>query len=447
LNRWTAALAAVLLLAATAGAKGEGRVEGRVRGPKKKGLRDAPVLVRVKAWPGGRFQWRSFETATNRRGRFELEDVVPPGTRYGVYAAVLAPGHTLTSRYVWSPDDSPVERIELDVLPAVKTRLRFRDADGTALAGLEVFPTLRAEPGRPRHIATPGKGGTGISKSEADGVATLRWFRPGEWVAADVRHPSGRWTRHHFVVPADGETIDIPEKAPPTPDLDLTAEGDGRKRYFLTGPKGGDVEPEAGYGLLLVLPGGTGGADFRPWVRERYGDWVDAGWVTAQLVAPVWDPGNEDRVVWPSEEATQAAMRFTTEAFVNAVVADVGKRVKIDPTRIVAAGWSSSGPALYRIMTLADTPVRGYFITMSVFLRNQLDSLGNVRGRAAFILHSPEDDRCNPFHAKVARKTLKKNGAEVAYAEYEGGHGWSNEATEAGRRALHWIDSALRSAR
>ena len=53
---------------------------------------------------------------------------------------------------------------------------------------------------------------------------------------------------------------------------DLRAGKDEKKRYFLVGPHQGVAAPKKGYGLLVVMPGGDGSADFHPFV-----DWSKKG--------------------------------------------------------------------------------------------------------------------------------------------------------------------------
>ena len=51
---------------------------------------------------------------------------------------------------------------------------------------------------------------------------------------------------------------------------DLRAGKDENKRYFLIGPHKDSKTPNEGYGLIVVLPGGDGGADFHAFVKRIY---------------------------------------------------------------------------------------------------------------------------------------------------------------------------------
>src|SRR5687767_11519778 len=70
---------------------------------------------------------------------------------------------------------------------------------------------------------------------------------------------------------------------------ELKAGGDEKKRYFLIGAK--EKGPEGGYGLLVVLPGGDGGAEVNPFMKRVWKNALPEGWLVAQMVAvPSDDP-------------------------------------------------------------------------------------------------------------------------------------------------------------
>ena len=203
------------------------------------------------------------------------------------------------------------------------------------------------------------------------------------------------------------------------------------------GPKAGDIQPEAGYGLILVLPGGPGDDSFRGWVRERYDDWVDRGYVFAQLVSKHWQPNPP--IIWPTEASPLDGMKFGTEEFVEEVVADVAERVELDRSRIFTVSWSSSGPACYHIASRKKTSVTGSLIAMSIYRRDLLDSTKHLKKRPFFLLHSPTDAKCPLRMAEDGRDALRKYKAVVEWSTYEGGHGWAGDSVEQARHALRWL--------
>jgi hypothetical protein len=137
-----------------------------------------------------------------------------------------------------------------------------------------------------------------------------------------------------------------PEPAPADPLADVAdvmaqdvrISGDeNKKRYFLIGAKV-PRPTAAGYGLLIVLPGGDGSADFRPFVRRIHTNVLNGRWLIAEAVAPRWDEGQFRQVVWPTAASRYPAARFTTEEFVRDIVADARARAQVDPRRVILLG-------------------------------------------------------------------------------------------------------------
>src|SRR5262249_52669660 len=126
---------------------------------------------------------------------------------------------------------------------------------------------------------------------------------------------------------------------------DLRAGKDEHKRYFLIGPAKDAPPPKNGYGLLVVLPGGDGSADFHPFVKRIFKNALPNGYVVAQPVAMKWT--DKQQIVWPTAKNRVEGMKFTTEEFIDAVIKDTGDKHKLDPERVFTLTWSSSGPAAY----------------------------------------------------------------------------------------------------
>lgn len=228
------------------------------------------------------------------------------------------------------------------------------------------------------------------------------------------------------------------------PDQDLIAAGNPRMRYFLMGPREGADAPAGGFGLVLILAGGDGSADFHPFCMRILKNAMPPGFVAAHLVAPVWTD-DRNRVVWPTLGLPDAAAEFTTEAFIASVVKDVRQRVDIDPRRIFTLGWSSSGPALYAMSLRPDSPVTGTFVAMSVFRPQLLPDLAAADGHPYYILHSPDDWIKFDEHAAVAARMLGEHGANVKLQTYAGGHGWHGDVFGNIRRGIDWLNAASRA--
>jgi predicted esterase len=240
-----------------------------------------------------------------------------------------------------------------------------------------------------------------------------------------------------LVTVTPGRRLTAQDDVADIPSQDLRADKDENKRYFLVGPHQGVAAPKEGYGLLVVLPGGDGSANFHPFVKRIYKNSVPNGYLLAQPVAVNWTDKQE--IVWPTDKNRVDGMKFPTEEFVEAVVKDVGGRHKLDPQRVFTLTWSSSGPAAYAI-SLSSKAVTGSFIAMSVFKPDLLPPLEKAKGHGYFLYHSP-DDRVCPFRmAQRAVEDLRKSGATAKLTTYDGGHGWRAGLYDHIREGVQWLE-------
>lgn len=259
-----------------------------------------------------------------------------------------------------------------------------------------------------RHLAGSG---IGILLLTAAALATANTRRDDEDFTADV--------------------ADIPSQ-------ELKAADDAEKRYFLIGPKKDAKEPAEGFGLVLILPGGDGSADFLPFVKRIYKNALSDRYVAAQPVAVKWTDGQQ--IVWPTKTVPVDKMKFTTEDFLDAVIADVAKKHKLDRERIFTLSWSSSGPAAYAASLREKGGVTGSFVAMSVFNPKYLPPLEGAKGHAYYLYHSEEDRVCPYRMAKQAEGKLTANGAKVHLETYGGGHGWRGNVFGDIREGVEWLE-------
>ena len=233
---------------------------------------------------------------------------------------------------------------------------------------------------------------------------------------------------------AESDVGDVPAER-------LYVEGNEKMEYFLIGAAKEKPTPESGYRLVIVMPGGDGSADFHPFVRRIWKYAMDkSDFIVAQPIAVRWMPNQQ--IVWATENAKVEKQEFSTETFVESVVADVSRRVKVDPRYVFTMSWSSSGPAAYAIALQEKTAITGSYIAMSVFKPNDYSLLEHAKGRLFAIQHSPEDRVC-PFRmAKDAEKQLTERGARVKFMEYPGGHGWSGNVYGRIRENLDWLQTS-----
>ena len=283
---------------------------------------------------------------------------------------------------------------------------------------------------------------TGVQYSESHNGA---WWR--KW-----------WEENKSKYPKDVQAIEIPDvraqfvamkkaaKAADDPQKDIADipvkdlhVGDNKNmRYFLIGPRKEAEAPESGYKLVVVMPGGDGSADFNPFIRRMFKYAMNNDYLVVQPVAFKWKPNQQ--IVWPTRKNKVDGQKFATEDFVEAIIRDVEAKYKVDKKAVYTLTWSSSGPAAYAIALAKDTPVTGSYIAMSVFHPDSLPPLAAARGRAFYIEHSPEDQVCPFDQAKQAEESLKKEGANVQFNTYEGGHGWHGDIFTNIHNGVKWLE-------
>jgi predicted esterase len=255
-----------------------------------------------------------------------------------------------------------------------------------------------------------------------------------------TRHALLAITAGCFLIPPATARDDEPDDIKDVKSQDQRAGKDEQKRYFLIGPAKDAKAPAGGFGLIVVMPGGPGSADFHPFVKRIFKNSVPPGYLVAQPVAVKWNAKQE--VVWPTAKDKDKidGLKFTTEQFVDAVIDDVAAKHKLDPARVFTLSWSSSGPAAYPI-SLTNPKVRGSFVAMSVFRPDWFPPLDRAKGHAYFLYHSPDDPVCPYRMAKQAADELGKNGAKVTLKDYAGGHGWRAGLFDHIREGIVWLEN------
>jgi len=220
------------------------------------------------------------------------------------------------------------------------------------------------------------------------------------------------------------------------PAQDLTVKDQPKQRYFLIGET--TKAPDKGFGLIVVLPGGDGSADFHPFVKRIYKNAVPDGYLMAELVAV--SSKNPNQIVWPTAKLTDKKQTFATEAFISNVVAELKAKHKIDASRVFTLSWSSGGYAAYVASIAKDTPINGSFIAMSVFPMAQMKPMTAAKGQKYFLLHSPQDQVCAYSNTKMAKSQLTRSGAAVTVTDYEGGHGWMGDVWGNIAAGITWLE-------
>ncbi len=308
--------------------------------------------------------------------------------------------------------------------------------------------------GTPAAIYTVGQNGlsplTGVKQTEEKDVAWWRaWWEknrarygpkfkdleiPSRYTPEQLKAMEEKAAKERAERAAEAELKDIPATM-------VAAGYDNNQRYVLIGHRPGKSEPEGGFKVLLVLPGGDGGADYKAFCQRIWKNCLDDKWVVCQLVAPKWDKEQSDSIVWPTKGSPYKAAKFTTEDFAENVIADVRKRCEINVKQVYVLGWSSGGPPAYALMLRKkpDTNLAGALIAMSVFKPEQTDGLQHAKGRRFFLLHSPEDKTVPLRFAEEAKLGLSKSGGAAELKTYEGGHGWLGDPFANIKAGVEWL--------
>jgi hypothetical protein len=192
----------------------------------------------------------------------------------------------------------------------------------------------------------------------------------GGTMAMNARHPVGLVTTLCClaapVLAQGGDPKDkVPDDIADVPSVACKAGGDEHKQYFLIGHDPEQKAPRDGYKLVLIMPGGDGGAAFEAFCRRIWKNALDESYVAAQLVSKNWTDGQV--VVWPTDGSRVEDMEFTTEQFLAAVIEDVETQLEVDRAQIFTLSWSSSGPAAYAAALDDKSRITGSFVAMSVF--------------------------------------------------------------------------------
>jgi predicted esterase len=251
-------------------------------------------------------------------------------------------------------------------------------------------------------------------------------------IALQMYGPGKVWFDDLEVVYSE-QNPDDPQAAAPKP-IEIQV-GEAKGEYLFAPPQ---EESKTANGLLIVLPGGAGTANFHPFVRRIHENCLSKDFAVAQPLAKKWT--NDQFVVWPTASSRTEAAKFTTEELVEAVIEHVGKTTKLDPERIYLLAWSSGGPAAYATLLQKETAISGAFIAMSVFKPDQYPDASNAKGRRVYLLHSPEDRVCPYRMAASAKEALTKADVKTTLVDYNGGHGWRGDVFGMIRAGVAWLE-------
>ncbi len=340
----------------------------------------------------------------------------------------------------------------LDIAQAAWPKIQSRDVKTGLLKAFHFSAPLR--PSKHRHVLQVLDMGMNDSDEEVRRYAAVYVSEYAQQDFSEDPQGYADWYQKHGKTPPDQlfqestATPPVAEQPEPredpladvadVPSRDRQVEGQEKMRYFLIGAREGVDPPENGYRLVVIMPGGDGSAEFNPFIRRIFKHALGDSYLVAQPVAVKWTA--DQVIVWPTDKNRVEGQQFSTEQFVDAVVEDVARQYEINRSKVFSLSWSSSGPAAYACSLAEDTPVKGSYVTMSVFKPDDLPSLDAAKGHAYYIEHSPDDRICPIRMARQAEQLLREHGAAVTFHEYEGGHGWRGNVYDRLRRGFAWLD-------
>ena len=193
-------------------------------------------------------------------------------------------------------------------------------------------------------------------------------------------------------------------------------------------------------GLLVVLPGGDGSADFHPFVKNIQQGALGGKFAVAQPLAKKWR--HNQQIVWPTLRNRTPGMKYATEELVAAVIKDATAKQPVEREQIYLLGWSSGGPACYATMLQKESPAAGAVIAMSVYKPDSLPDVANAADRSFYIFHSPDDQVCPHRMAKQGFDALTAAGTQATLVDYPGGHGWHGDMLGQIATGVEWLEKS-----
>lgn len=209
---------------------------------------------------------------------------------------------------------------------------------------------------------------------------------------------------------------------------------------ILTVPHPEAEAPDAGWGLVVVLPGGDGSDALQPIVTDLARQAMPPGYLVAQLVAP---KGAEDAdVIWPTADSLPEAAEFSAESFVRAAVEYLGERYPLNEQRIFGLGWGSGGEAMAAAAAAERSPLRGAMIAVNTFDPKRQSPPTPLHEKAFFLL--PETgDAGSTSAAAAARDWLTAAGAHVRLDPGAPGRDCKGRLRDAAFRGIRWLEEQV----
>lgn len=185
-----------------------GDIRGQALDEQGHPLRDAQILVVVKAWPDQSYFQRAYYAKTKSDGRFLIQDVYPIDEPYEVQLAAVAPDRVLKSSY-YNRSVGALDPVVLSLPPSSAFAVQIESEQGTKLPDIEVLPRGRIEPDGTLHSVYFDSAQPLLKRTDREGRVDLSHFQPGDTASVLVRVANGEWQSREILVPDEGRVVAI----------------------------------------------------------------------------------------------------------------------------------------------------------------------------------------------------------------------------------------------
>jgi len=231
----------------------------------------------------------------------------------------------------------------------------------------------------------------------------------------------------------------LPARCEELPHEDLKAGNDSQKRYTLIGPSPKVTIGAEGYGLIVMIPGaGQTGADWLPRAMEFAQDLPNERYLFAYPFSVKWNEKQTN--AWPTVKVPEKGMKFSTEEFLEALVADVKTRHKVDARRVFLYGYQASTRVAYAAGLRPRSPFTGIMAAMGEMKLKDLPPIAGARGRVWYLLSWDDPNYCPAGKMEEARAALAKAGAKVELKQFDGKQYLGGQGCAVLLAGLQWLE-------
>ncbi|MBI2921804.1 MAG: hypothetical protein HYY18_12030 [Planctomycetes bacterium] len=256
-----------------------------------------------------------------------------------------------------------------------------------------------------------------------------------------MHHTSAPWRRvilPCLVSPLLAALGYLPARGEELPHEDLKAGNDAKKRYFLIGPSPKVTIGAEGYGLIVMIPGASQtGEDWLPKAKEYAQALPNERYLFAFPCSVIWNEKQTNP--WPTAKTPEKGMKFCTEDFLEAVVADVKARHKVNVRRVFLYGYQWGAFPAYAAGLRPRSPFTGVIAATGEMKLKDLPAIAGARARGWYLMSWDDPNYCPKGAMEEARAALRKAGARVEFKDF-GKEAFGGQGCAALLSAIEWLE-------